>query len=516
MPDSTYPTDSLLDVLKNDLNNGNLLIQTILEPGSYPRRILVTKELSSVRNSVEIFFVIDSCLELTTGLWNLKAGFTGNETLSNLISRFGYTPVFIGGFMSVRNNTVDFGNSYLKGVLPPIADTDVATKGFVEIETTNVLNEANTYTDTAIAASSLTLTTSINNVQSQVTDILAGSSLTTDTLAEVALLAQTLTDAENASLVSSVSNLQSQINTNTADISANTIEIIALQSEINTNTADISANTIEISVLQSEINTNTADISANTIEISALQTLTTSYATEFDTLLIKSTDPSSVVGFGSNVDLQYNNIEKAQLVDTSTLQVSDVTSDSFDGLVLSPDDCKFYPPNQIVLLETADICPDQDSTSTKFNGWILTGVGIPPNTFIKDYRYDYSNWSSIYRCMYANLSNDIDDPSGFNYSYKLVKPISIQSPLNFNSFLLSNIADGVRPSDACSLKQLTEYKLSNDSSLAIEIARARAAEAELQSFMDEVSANVNRLFRALYRSDAGIDIRPLGDPVEPG
>ena len=96
--------------------------------------------------------------------------------------------------------------------------------------------------------------------------------------------------------------------------------------------------------------------------------------------------------------------------------------------------------------------------------------------------------------MYANLSNDIDDPSGFNYSYKLVKPISIQTSFNLNSFSLSNIADGINPADACAYHQLTDYKSSNDSALAtiasnlaLEASRADTVEKNLASDLSKLT-----------------------------
>ena len=163
------------------------------------------------------------------------------------------------------------------------------------------------------------------------------------------------------------------------------------------------------------------------------------------------------------------------LFSTELLAASGIKSQLSYSDLLLPDtigDISYYPPNQLVLLETLDINPTVDPETNKFVGWYVCGNGIPTGTTILNYRYDYTNYSSVGRAIYANLSNDIGEPSG---TYTICVAMKVKSDIDFqNAFSCLNITDAVHPQDAAAFHQIAD-------AVTIEKIRAEAIETNLQT-----------------------------------
>ena len=141
-----------------------------------------------------------------------------------------YSDVYIGHKMTVKDSVVDFGGSFLRSASEPVSSSDVATKNYVDTNRQQQGSNLRAYTDNAVAVATsafqsadLSLKTALEAeiavVQSQVSGILAGSTVDLNSLKEIADLAKALDSAETASLTSAVAGLQSQITSNGSDIS---------------------------------------------------------------------------------------------------------------------------------------------------------------------------------------------------------------------------------------------------------------------------------------------------------
>jgi hypothetical protein len=176
-----------------------------------------------------------------------------------------------------------------------------------------------------------------------------------------------------------------------------------------------------------------------------------------------------------------------QIFSTKLLAASAIKSQLSYSDLLLPDtigDISYYPPNQLVLLQTLDISPTADPETNLFVGWYVCGNGIPTGTTILNYRYDYTNYSSVGRAIYANLSNDIGEPSG---TYTICVAMKVKSDIDFqNSFSCLNITDAVHPQEAAAFHQIAD-------AVTVETLRAEAKEAELKSQIDSLNASVTAL-----------------------
>ena len=163
---------------------------------------------------------------------------------------------------------------------------------------------------------------------------------------------------------------------------------------------------------------------------------------------------------------------------------------TFSDLVLASTigDVDYYAPNQVVLIETADICPTADPDSNTFVGWSITGTGIPFGATIVSYRYDYTNPSSVGRAMYANISVDISEPSG---SYTITKPAELQTDVDLNGHIL-RVADATLPGQVPAFHQIGD-------AVAIEVERAEAAEQVLADRVTALEAEVQSLFQYFFK-----------------
>jgi len=138
-----------------------------------------------------------------------------------------YTKIYLGHQATITGSVVDLGGSSLKSLAAPLDAQDAATKSFVDTS----VAAASTTAATSLAAARVDLTSafqaadtaisaSVTAVSERVDAILAGSSVSTDSLAEVAALARALDAAESASLTSAVASLTTKIEAATASITA--------------------------------------------------------------------------------------------------------------------------------------------------------------------------------------------------------------------------------------------------------------------------------------------------------
>jgi len=189
------------------------------------------------------------------------------------------------------------------------------------------------------------------------------------------------------------------------------------------------------------------------------------------------------------------------LFSTELLAASAIKSQSSYSDLLLPDtigDISYYPPNQIVILETVDINPTVDPETKNFVGWFVCGSGIPTGTTILNYRYDYTNYSSVGRAMYANLSNDIGEPSG---TYTICVAMKVKSDIDFqNTFSCMNITDAVHPQEAAAFHQI-------DDAVSVEKIRAEAKETELNSKIADLQSQIDTETSARSSADIALGVR---------
>jgi hypothetical protein len=142
-----------------------------------------------------------------------------------------YSDVYFGHYTTLKGNTWDFGTSKLTNVAEPLVATDVSTKNYVDTNRQTQGQNLRAYADAgdltvsnAYKAADISLKAAVDAqiaaVQSQVSGILAGADVNTDSLKEIADLAKTLNAAETATLTSAVAALQSQITSNDTDITS--------------------------------------------------------------------------------------------------------------------------------------------------------------------------------------------------------------------------------------------------------------------------------------------------------
>jgi hypothetical protein len=138
-----------------------------------------------------------------------------------------YTKIFLGHNATITGAVVDLGGSSLKSLAAPVDAQDSATKSYVDTSVAaasttaaSALTTAKTDLTSAFQAADTTIAASVSAVNARVDAILAGSSVSTDSLAEVAALARALDAAESASLTSAVASLNMNIEAANASITA--------------------------------------------------------------------------------------------------------------------------------------------------------------------------------------------------------------------------------------------------------------------------------------------------------
>jgi hypothetical protein len=150
-------------------------------------------------------------------------------------------------------------------------------------------------------------------------------------------------------------------------------------------------------VLQTELDALTASVST---QISAV---TSDYDSQFSTV---GSTLSKILAFLKSIDQDlYNQYSLAPVSSPRILQHS-------FGLVQGGD-IKMYGPagpsdpnaTQIVLLQNEHW---SDAGDENYTGWTIKSDCLPEYTTITGFRFDYSNYSSTFRCVYVDLSAPIN------------------------------------------------------------------------------------------------------------
>jgi hypothetical protein len=173
---------------------------------------------------MQFFYIV---LNVSTGVFTITTTPNPLYTTPTPAPAAQYTKIYLGHNATITGTVVDLGGSSLKSLAAPVDGADAATKLFVDTSVAaastaaaSALTVAKADLTTAFQAADTVITASVTAVSERVDAILAGSSVSTDSLAEVAALARALDAAESASLTSAVASLTTKIEAATASITA--------------------------------------------------------------------------------------------------------------------------------------------------------------------------------------------------------------------------------------------------------------------------------------------------------
>ena len=357
--------------------------------------------------------------------------YTGYEVLSDLIKQLSallptpvpapaaassYSPLHLGDAAEVIGDAFVFESSaVIQGLLTAIySDSPVQYGQFVTIA-----NELDANTKTATS----TLTASIAQCTS---DRLASEATINSTIASNASSASSAVSSEAAARTNADAALQSQIDSHTAKLDVITASPDILQSFNGVKDFIDRLKTDEQASLTSAVVTLTTSIGnettrASTAEASletSISALTTSVASQIASAEAEYDGKFAAVGITLSKILAFlKSIDQDLYSQYSLAPVasSRVISHAF-GLVQGGDVQMYGPagpsdPNamQIVLLQNGNW---SDAGQQNYMGWTIKSDCLPEYTTITGFRFDYSNYSSMFRCVYVDLSAPIN--SSFN------------------------------------------------------------------------------------------------------
>lgn len=426
MPDTyTYPETYILYNFINDLNASNLIWQY----GDTPQTMSFQGRYS-LTNEADLLLLAKNCVAFNQiNVKVVKSPYTGYEVLSDLIKQLSallptpvpapaasspYTPLHLGDAAEVIGNAFVFDPSaVIQGLqAATFSDSPVTFGQFCGIANTL---DANTKTATS------TLTASI-------------AQCTADRLASEAAIVSAAASAlasETSARVAADSSLQSQIDSHTATLDIITAspnilqsfngvkdfvdqlradEQVSLASAVVALTTTIDAETSRASTSEASLETSISALTTSTAsQIAALEA-------EYDGQFVAvGTTLSKILAFLKSIDQDlYNQYSLAPVSSPRIIQHT-------FGLVQGGD-VQMYGPNgegdpnatQIVLLQNGSW---SDAGQQNYTGWTIRSDCLPEYTTITGFRFDYSNYSSMFRCVYVDLSAPINGSFNGNNTF---------------------------------------------------------------------------------------------------
>jgi hypothetical protein len=327
-----------------------------------------------------------------------------------------YSPLHLGDAAEVIGNALVFDSTaVIQGLQPATySDSPVQYGQFVTIA-----NELDANTKTASA----TLTASIAQC---VSDRLASEASINSTISGNAATAASAIASEAAAREAANASLQSQIDSHGAKLDVITASPDILQSFNGVKDFVDQLKTDEQASLTSAVVTLTTSIGNETTRATSaeaslqtsLSALTSSVSSQIASVEAEydgkfaavGTTLSKILAFLKSIDQDlYSQYSLAPVAS------SRVISHAF-GLVQGGDVQMYgsagpsdHNATQIVLLQNGNW---SDAGQQNYTGWTIKSDCLPEYTTITGFRFDYSNYSSVFRCVYVDLSAPIN--SSFN------------------------------------------------------------------------------------------------------
>jgi hypothetical protein len=424
MPDTyTYPETYILFNFINDLNASNLIWQYADTPQtmSFQGRYTLT-------NEAELLLLAKNCVAFNSiNVKVPKAPYTGYEVLSDLLKQLSallptptpaptasspYTPLHLGDAAEVIGTSIVVASgAVIQGVQPATySDSPVQYGQFVTIA-----NELDASTKEAFAAAT-------ESIAQCVSDRLASEATINAAITANATTAASAVSSEAAARESADADLQSLIDAHSATLDVITASPDILQSFngvkdfIDQLKEDEQASlTSAVVTLTTSIgNESTRATSAEASLQTSLDTLTSSVSTQISAVTADydgqfatvGSTLSKVLAFLKSIDQDlYNQYSLAPVASPRIRQYSFGLVQGGDIQMYGPAGPSDPSATQIVLVQNANW---SDAGQQNYTGWTIKSDCLSEYTTITGFRFDYSNYSSVFRCVYVDLSAPIN------------------------------------------------------------------------------------------------------------
>ena len=424
MPDTyTYPETYSLNVFLGDLRASNI----VWHYADTPQRMIFLGN-RTLTNEAKLLLVANECITFNSiNVKVLKSQYTGSEILSDLIKQLAallptpspapaassaYSALHLGDAAEVIGSSIVVASgAIIQGVQPATySDSPVQFGQFVTIA-----NELDASTKAVSAAAK-------ESIAQCVSDRLASEATINASIVANATTAASAVSSEAAAREAADTSLQTQIDSHTAKLDIITASPNILQSFNGVKDFVDKLKEDEQASLTSAVVTLTTSIGneatrATSAEASlqtALDSLTSSVSTQISAVTADydgqfatvSTTLSKVLAFLKSIDQDLYSQYSLAPVSSSR-----VISHTF-GLVQGGDIQMYGPAGpsdpsaiQIVLVQNANW---SDAGQQNYTGWTIKSDCLPEYTTITGFRFDYSNYSSMFRCVYVDLSAPIN------------------------------------------------------------------------------------------------------------
>ena len=430
MESYTYPETYILFNFINDLNASNLIWQYADTP-----QTMTFQGRYTLTNEAELIRLANACVAFNSiNVKVPKSPYTGYEVISDLIKQLSallptpttapaasspFNALHLGSAAQVVGNALVFDpSSVIQGVQPAIySDSPVPFGQFVTIA-----NELDANTKAASAAAE-------ESIAQCVADRLASEAAINATMVANAATAASGLVSETSRAQTAEADLQTQISAHSATLATITASPDILQSFNGVKDFVEQLNAAEEANLTSAVVTLTTSIGNETtratgVEASlqtSLTTLTSSLSAEISRAETVEQEfqstLSKILAFLKSIDQDlYNQYSLAPVQSPRIIAFSFGLVQGGHVQMYGPAGPSDPAATQIVLLQNANW---SDAGQQNYTGWTIKADCLPEYTTIKGFRFDYSNYSSVFRCVYVDLSAPINGNFNGNNTFTI-------------------------------------------------------------------------------------------------